>query len=590
MARPALPDRALVNRAAMRLGPLGRRSLAQEERGSADPPARQFGRSVAWRVHIKPLDTASRISIMPRMIQDIQELFDKLMARGSIDGLSDEIAFNSIGAMIDAATDLRREDGIAIALEWCDRLQERDLNETDAAIIEYFRANAWAARQHKRIGDDTAVWDWEQPEVQQQILHLRRATRHPGYKALEDVRRCQIQTNLGNQLSHIGRFVEAIPAWQGALTVNPQFGMALGNLGYGLERYGRSLYDPGHAGVFLATAHTRLSAALSPDAQHEGYDQQAAKAFFAGLRSQIEKMIDLKGAHAAINLDDYDLGDSEEERDYRRWALSERLFLNPLNDLGAHAIAARDILTLPNYVTAIKEPPTLTGFFNQMKQEFVSARWLLYDSIRSEAVHFSDRDVTLYNTLDYPSYSLAVEKAKAAYRMAYSLFDKIAFFLNDYAMLAVDPRRVYFRTIWYADQNPKKGVIRGELVNLQNWPFRGLFWLSKDLFDPEFQDTAEPDAQELYVIRNCLEHSYLKVHEVWTPPIRPDDPFRDRLAYSLQRETFFAKTLLVLRRARAALIYLSLGMHREERRRSGVKGDGLVASMHLDQWDDDWKR
>jgi LA2681-like HEPN len=46
---------------------------------------------------------------------------------------------------------------------------------------------------------------------------------------------------------------------------------------------------------------------------------------------------------------------------------------------------------------------------------------------------------SLYNTLDYPTYSVAIEKVKAAYRLAYSLFDKIAFFLNAYLDLLPIP-------------------------------------------------------------------------------------------------------------------------------------------------------
>jgi LA2681-like HEPN/Phasin protein len=49
-----------------------------------------------------------------------------------------------------------------------------------------------------------------------------------------------------------------------------------------------------------------------------------------------------------------------------------------------------------------------------MKQEFASARWLLYEGITARTTHFSDRQVRLSNTLDYPSYGLAVEKLKAA--------------------------------------------------------------------------------------------------------------------------------------------------------------------------------
>src|SRR6185312_882001 len=260
-----------------------------------------------------------------------------------------------------------------------------------------------------------------------------------------------------------------------------------------------------------------------------------------------------------------------------------------LNDLGPHSISAHDIFNLPDFTTEVGEPPTLIGLFNQMKQEYVSARWMLYDGINTTATHFSDRDVALYNTLDYPSYSVAVEKVKAAYRIAYALFDKIAFFLNDYMNLGIDLNNVYFRRIWYRNQDAVNGAIRVELANLSNWPWRGLFWLAKDLFDPALRDSSEPDAQQLYFIRNCLEHRYLKVHEFLVHRIVDNDLWHDRLAYSVQREDFFRKTLNVLRLSRAALIYLSLGMHSEETRRLEERDHRHLMSMPLHLWPDDWK-
>jgi hypothetical protein len=64
----------------------------------------------------------------------------------------------------------------------------------------------------------------------------------------------------------------------------------------------------------------------------------------------------------------------------------------------------------------------------------------------------------------------------------------------------------------------------------------------------------------------------------------------DDLAYSIQREDFEAKTLRVLRHARAGLVYLSLAMHREERRRAENKDITRTMPMTLDIWEDDWKR
>lgn len=213
--------------------------------------------------------------------------------------------------------------------------------------------------------------------------------------------------------------------------LDPSFGMTLGNRGYGLMQYARSLYDTGHKRVFFHFAHKDLNAAVSSKASNHTHSD--ARAFFTERKAEIETLLGARNVERTVAMEGYALGDSKDERHYRRWVLERGLFLNPLNDLGPYNIAARDVLSLPTFSTAIDAPPSLIGLFDHMKQEFVSARWFLYEGLNATVMHFSDRQVALYNTLDYPSYGLAVEKLKAAYRVAYSLLDKIAFFLNDYA-------------------------------------------------------------------------------------------------------------------------------------------------------------
>ena len=122
--------------------------------------------------------------------------------------------------------------------------------------------------------------------------------------------------------------------------------------------------------------------------------------------------------------------------------------------------AADDELPLPDFVTKIREPPSLIGFFNQIKQEYASARWSLYSGTNSSRrPHFSDRDVTLTNTLDYPAYGLAVEQVRTAYRVAYSLFDKTAFFINHYFSLGIPEKQVSFSRVWKDKPGPK-GTLR----------------------------------------------------------------------------------------------------------------------------------
>jgi tetratricopeptide (TPR) repeat protein len=517
-----------------------------------------------------------------------ERLYDGLMTLNDMESLSNEAALEKIGLLVDLSGDLAREEGIGRALVWCDEFDRRGISGSDGALLEYFRANAWGNRQDMRHSDRESAWAWEQPDLQKQLLHLRRAVAHEGFEELPVLRRCQILTNLGNQLNSVGRFVEALEYWGRALTANPRFGMALGNRGVGLGRYARALYDRGHQKVFLKVAHKNLKAALSKSAEYEwpGYDQ--AKEAFETVKARIESVRGARSGSPGAEIDDRILGRSEKERHYRRWCLTNHLFLNPLNDLGAEPIGARDILVLPSFVAPIAEPPSLTGFFNQMKQEFVSARTMFYEGVHQKGVHFSDRAVLLYNTLDYPIYSLGLEKIKAAYRIRYSLFDKIAFFINDYLALRITPSAVSFRTIWY--QHYDRRQLRQEFEYSANWPLRGLFWLSKDLFEEGFpRDVTEPDAQALHEIRTHLEHKYLKVHEMLIQRAT-DTASIDRLAYPVQRKDLLAKTFRVFRLARAGLIYLCLGMHREERRRSTERKQEVVVPMSLDVWEDDWKR
>ncbi len=521
------------------------------------------------------------------------QVYAAIMASGGITHLSSEEALKLIAKLIDLSSGADREAGTTRALEWCEQLEHRGLSSLQRALLSYFRANAWANRQRYEGHDRANAWEWEQPAIQKQILLLRSAITPPGFEQLHPVRRCQILTNLANLLNTVGRFVEALEYWDRALSINPHFGMALGNRGYGLGCYGRALYDGAHQGVFLREAFEALTAALLPDAEYETrYDEE--KASFAQEKARIEAAIDVQRVPRFNELGRHDIGTGDEEKCYRRWCLRNRLFLNPLNDLGHHKAAAHDVLLLPSFVTPLEDPSTLIGFFNQMKQEFVSARWLFYEGVGSSEVHFSDRHVSLYNTLDYPSYALAVEKVKVAYRMAYSIFDKIGFFLNRYMALGLTPTKVYFKTIWYTKGGRGQSPIRREFAASENWPLRGLFWLSKDFFDEELSATTEPDAEALYEIRNHLEHKYLKVHDMLPP--RPGDEksgsvlTADPLAYSIHRRELRSKGLRLLRLSRAGLIYLSLGMHAAERRREKERDAARTVSISLDLWKDEWKR
>lgn len=203
--------------------------------------------------------------------------------------------------------------------------------------------------------------------------------------------------------------------------------------------------------------------------------------------------------------------------------------------------------------------------------------------IQAKRLHFSDRGILLYNTLDYPPHSLGTEKIRLAFRSAYSLFDKISFFLNHYFGLGRRPDRVSFRSVWYEAKSSSPRPLLPVFSGCPNWPLRGLFWLSKDLFEEEFQNVTEADAESLNEIRNHLEHKYFQL-------IRRSLPLVHNRSDIRYKDDFSAKTLRLLKLARAALMYMSLAVWSEERRRNQGSGRKPAVSPPLSVWRDEWRQ
>jgi tetratricopeptide (TPR) repeat protein len=524
--------------------------------------------------------------------------FEALMRRQSIAGLTDDEALQHIGLLIDAADDRNDETGTEKAFGWCDELEKRSLTDIQSMTLSYFRANVWGTRYRLRIAGKEVSWNWEQPEMAEQIFSLRKALAHSSFGELVRERQCQMLTNTANCLSSMGRFVEAIELFTRALKVEPYFWEAQGNRGCALIEYGKSHYDHNHSYALFVSAHDDLKRAVEIG-DHNQAMNPGALAFFKTILANLQSKIDIEGVRISLKLTGHSLGKSHTERHYRQWCLDNCLFLNSLNDMGEYDVAACDILSQPTFVTKLEEPPTLIGFFNQLKQEYVSARYFYYQSLQDKAVHFSDREVVLMDTLDYPAYGLNIERMKVAFRMAYSLFDKTAYFLYRYLNLPMKPTQVSFWSVWRENRD-KKAPLRKNFQSLSNWPLRGLYWLSKDIVDENFRKTTEPSASELYEIRNQLEHKYLKVHRESIGVARTKDGAigrTDDLAYSILDHDLAIKSLRILKLARAALIYLSLGMHREEQMRNAKEKNAMPGGtgnlrmpMSLRPYPDKWKR
>jgi len=497
-------------------------------------------------------------------------LCDLLMKEG-IDGRQDKDAVARTCLLTDLAIELGRKDSLVCVLDWYEILEQKSFCDEESIFLDYSRASAIA---EERLG---TKWQWEQTTLARELFYLRRAVSHQKFKQIPDNFKCMCLNNLGNKLRIAGRLIEALDYWRRALEVQPNFGMSLCNRAIHLANYAKVLEDPNEQTLFLWVAHKEASAALAPTALFGDVRDEPTREATKKLKEWIESIMDVEEIAALDPLTWQDTSSTEEECDYRHWCLVNCLYLNPLNDLGRYTVATNDSMGLAAHVVPVSEPHKFESFFDQMKQEYVSARWLLYDGLMVKIPHFSDRYVSLHATEPRPSLSLAIEKVKTAYRISYSLFDKVGFFMNAYMELGIPEKQISFRRLW---RTGEKGLIRKEFDVTDNWGFCALYWLAKDFFEKANDEVAEPQAHGLSDIRNHLEHKYLRVTVAESPTVPDDD-----LALMVSREQFEGKTMHLLKLARSALIYLAIGIGFEERRRqpsrTGIPIEELPSTPYL---------
>ncbi|MDD0977536.1 LA2681 family HEPN domain-containing protein [Pseudomonas fontis] len=486
-------------------------------------------------------------------------------------------------SVIDAAGDGADEGILRHATQLADLVASR-VEPENGCLVYYSCSNAWAELRKLEVQsweDDTL----DHPALLKQLYFLRASVQHSGFKELAPMLRSRIHCNLGNALRACGRWIEALREWRNALEDNPILGMALGNLGIGLAQYGSALYDPNHTYWLLVHAQRKLASAIEGGVGRDGATYPEAIEFFKRHHDRLVESVDDDGN---AELFEHSLGSSKEERRYRRWCLEEQLFLNPMNDLGAFPAAAQDVLTLPGHDA--KAGITYLGFYNQLKQEYGFARHCLYLGDHAKAGHVADRGMSLAFNCDYALYGMGLEQIKTAYRSAYSLLDKLAYFINAYWKLGIPEKAVGFRTVWLkSDRNGRllqPRVVRDEFISTRNLPLRALYWVSQDIYSKELKDVARPDAQALDELRNHLEHKYAKIVDSCHWIGEHSGLWSDHLAFVLDRDDLYAKSLLMLKLSRAALIYLCLAMHFEE---SQHQTEGPVGELPVEDYPDDLK-
>lgn len=191
------------------------------------------------------------------------------------------------------------------------------------------------------------------------------------------------------------------------------------------------------------------------------------------------------------------------------FCLDYRLYLNLCNYCQRCQNAIGDSIVMEKIIGEVVDNveddlfSKLTSYLNQLKMDYVSARFLLilsqYEGFDLDII---TNDVYIIDNQFREENDIRVQLLKDSFKNFFNILDKIAYFINDYLELGISPKKVDFRRVWY--NNNKKTKIHEKLILLDN---KGLTALYDIFLDVEYGNEKE----YLRNTRNDLTHKYLRI-------------------------------------------------------------------------------
>lgn len=361
-------------------------------------------------------------------------------------------------------------------------------------------------------------------------------------------------TNLGNTFRALHRYIAAIDCFQNALLISNNFAMASLNLSFLLFRYAQLQIKPYeqnyyHHACFYYYEQTKKNIINLESQDYLDKLQNCISMFDTSyVKEYLSKPLNLP----LFNVQNH------AEIDYRNYLLTFRLFLDPCLDILSDPCFAVDSINLPFGKSLDEHEKEFVGLFNQIKQEYNLARYLWYRvSTDDTCEHYADKELDLVDTGDFANYSLQESLMRTAFKTAYSLFDRIGFFINEYFQVGLTNTKVSFKNVWKKELFDRNGqvyfTVPNPIINTHadNPLIQAMFWLQKDFFEDKKISVTTPHAERIFQMRNDMEHNCLRTgkqsYNVYFTKYTSDWKIEDN-------------TYRLLRLARELIIYLCLAV------------------------------
>lgn len=261
----------------------------------------------------------------------------------------------------------------------------------------------------------------------------------------------QVLTNLGNNLNHSGRIVEALQLFDTVLDHNSEFPQALVGKADGLDFMIRT---------------TDCALAISLFAKIYWLFKKASEQ--GNMPEEIKNTIEIginKSANFLIT-NNFDFSSLEDDiildyKEYSNHPENIKFFLDNFLSLSEHGLYCKcngakvDDLTIgfPGYISTDKKLAELEVLNNRLKSEFSFARQLYFDFLSNnltDNVHYE-------NILDGIKNGIQLEQLRTSFRLCFGILDKIAEGLCYlYDLETKKQENIYFESFWNSKQIPTR--------------------------------------------------------------------------------------------------------------------------------------
>ena len=367
--------------------------------------------------------------------------------------------------------------------------------------------------------------------------------------------RTQAHCNLGNNLSSVGRWVEAYEHYARALQEDPTNGVAAGAAA-------RSLLWCAQRG-------------LGPKLQLEGlatrYGQMA--------RANLDRVNELGGRRAVEQYADLPTEGSEPPRHehevsddpYTQFVLDNRLALTTSMEGLGHFPGQWDSAHLESVTQPIQDVgvPPIFAMVNTIKADFLVARRLGHAAVGDvDLGKPPPSDTGKYvDTFDGALFGTGCATLVLAQRAATDVLDRVAVALNHYLAVGERPRGIHFRRFFREGSAGRMRPSVAAEIDAGNAPLLALVSLADD-----FGPAAPFENQQ--ALRHAATHRFLIAHDhTATEPMPASTPEVEHVELDeLVREVLYA-----LQGARASILYLIGTVHvREERMAHEQSGTSVL--------------